>query len=154
MSGPPLSLGSAADRPAREPSASRLPPPWIAWYRRAFPAYFLFLFLVNHFPGLKLPKVPGDDKLAHATAFALLAFLAWRFWEAFRPIRSARFAPLLGIALMGYAAFDEWTQQFVLRGTDINDWFADIGGIIVMIALLEAIRRWRAGRGTTVKSPE
>ena len=117
--------------------------PWIGWYRRAFPAYFLFLFLVNHFPGLRLPKVPGDDKLAHATAFGLLAFLAWRFSESFRPVHSPRFAPLLGFALVAYAAIDEWTQQFVMRGTDIEDWYADAGGVVIVLVALELLRRRR-----------
>lgn len=121
---------------------------WDRWYRRAFPAYFVFLFCVNHLPGLKLLAVKGDDKVAHFCAFGLLAFLAWRFAETFeRPLR-AGFVWLAAALLVAYAALDEWTQQYTLRGTDLADFVADALGVVATLALLEMMRRRKKNRAT------
>jgi len=46
---------------------------WSAWYRRALPAYWLFVLCCTHFPNLRLDLgVPSSDKLAHAAAFCVV----------------------------------------------------------------------------------
>lgn len=134
---------SNLDVPARRTRRQRA---WDHWYRRAFPAYWLGLFCINHFPGLKLLNVRGDDKVAHLTAFALLAFLLWRFAQTFDRDLSPRFVWLAAATLTAYAAFDEYTQQFVYRGTDIADFQWDVIGAGATLALLEWRRRAVARR--------
>lgn len=122
---------------------------WDAWYRRVFPAYGVFLFSITHFPWLALPKIPGNDKISHLLAFGLLAFLFWRFAESFERPLAARFAPLATLTLMAWAALDEWTQQFVYRGTEVVDFFADAAGILAVVAALEMRRRMIRARSAS-----
>lgn len=126
-----------ATQPSPSPS-----PAWTEWYRRALPAYWISLFCLTHFPRLRLDvPIRASDKLAHLAAFALLAFLFWRFAETIRRPLSARFVWIAGFWLTVYAALDEYLQQFVGRGTDLIDWLFDLAGIAVVLALLEWRRR-------------
>ncbi len=115
---------------------------WEHWYRRALPAYWIFLFCATHLPKARLPGViPREDKLAHFLAFGALAFLFWKFAQSFDRKLSARFIWIAGIVLGGYAALDEYLQQFVNRHTSLNDWLADLVGIGVVLLVLEILRR-------------
>ena len=121
---------------------------WAQWYRRALPAYLLFLFSVTHLPFLRLDvPIASSDKLAHLGAFGLLAFLFWRFVEALGRPPSGRFVYIAAFWLIAYAAFDEYLQQFVGRSTDLDDWLCDVGGIAAVLALLEWRRRKARPRG-------
>jgi VanZ family protein len=119
-----------------------LSPVWTEWYRRALPAYWLFLFSVTHLPFLRLdmPYAPSD-KVAHLGAFGLLAFLFWRFVEGLGRPLSGRFVYIAAFWLYAYGAFDEYLQQFVGRSTDLDDWVCDVCGITVVLVLLEWRRR-------------
>lgn len=120
---------------------------WEQWYRRALPAYWVFLFCVMHFPFPEIPvAIPGDDKLLHFVSFGLLAFLFWRFAESFERPRSPRFVWFALVCLVGYACVDEYLQQFVNRGTSLADWLADLTGIAATLAALEVYRRRGVGR--------
>ena len=122
---------------------------WEQWYRRALPAYWVFLFCVMHFPFPVLPvPIPGDDKLLHFVAFGLLAFLFWRFAESFERPLSARFVWIAFVSLATYACADEYLQQFVNRGTSLADWVADVAGIVTTLISLELYRRRSIGRAT------
>jgi VanZ family protein len=115
---------------------------WVRWYRRALPAYWIFLFCLTHFPGLQVDvPIRAPDKIAHVGAFGLLAFLFWRFAQTVRHPLSARFAFTAAFALVAFAAVDEYLQQFVGRGTDLVDWLCDVAGIVVVLAFLEWRRR-------------
>ncbi len=123
-------------------------PRWAHWYRRALPAYWLFVFCCTHFPRLKLDLGVGSpDKLAHVVAFSLLAFLLWRFAETFRRPLSGRFVWIAAVILLVYAAIDEYTQQFVGRGVEMRDYLYGAGGMIAVLAVLECQRRWVVWRG-------
>ena len=125
---------------------------WNHWYRRALPAYWIFLFCATHFPRLRLGgPVAGSDKVLHFSAFALLAFLFWRFAETFRrPLGRPRIL-LIGFVLMMYAALDEYLQQFVGRGTDFDDFVADMLGIALVLSF--AISRARLARPWSGRQP-
>lgn len=126
---------------------------WKRWYRRALPAYWVFLFLLTHFPSLTLRGAPPQtDKIAHVAAFGLLAFLFWRFAETFSRPLPPTFVWIAGVALVAYAAVDEFLQRFVNRGPDITDWLADAAGIVVVLAALEWRRR-RGERGAGQRPP-
>jgi VanZ family protein len=116
--------------------------PWRRWYRRALPAYWVFLFCVTHFPKLELPgRVPQSDKLLHVAAFGLLAFLYWRFAEARHRPLSGRFVWIALAVLVLYAALDEWLQGFAGRSADLTDWLANVLGVVLVLAALEWRRR-------------
>ncbi|MBA3454936.1 MAG: VanZ family protein [Deltaproteobacteria bacterium] len=110
----------------------------------ALPVYWIALFIATHYPRVAIPgEIPHSDKLIHFSAFGLLAFLFWRFEQARRAIGS-RFVWAGGLALIAYAALDEYLQQFVGRFTDLNDFIANAAGIVVVLTILELIRRRRS----------
>ena len=116
--------------------------PWSRWYRRMLPAYWAFLFCATHLPKPKLPlEMPESDKGVHFVAFGVLAFLFWRFAQTFDRNLSSRFVWLAFVGLALYAAADEYLQQFVNRSTSFVDWLADLGGIVLVLLLLEVQRR-------------
>lgn len=119
---------------------------WDHWYRRILPTYWLSLFLVTHLPRLRIPgDIPQSDKLAHFAAYALLAFLLWRFAETYSRPLSASFAPRALVILAAYAALDEWLQARVGRSADPLDWAADAAGAAATLAILEWRRRTMPG---------
>jgi len=117
---------------------------WEQWYRRALPAYWIFLFCATHFPRPKLLGVRGSDKLAHFIAFAILAFLLWRCAESFNRKLSGRFVWIAFVGLGTYAAVDEYLQQFVNRATSLVDWLANLAGTAAALLPLELHRRLSA----------
>ena len=122
-------------------------PGWDHWYRRALPAYWIFLFCVTHFPKLTLDlPVRRGDKIAHSVAYGLLAFLFWRFGETFGRPLSARFVWLAALWIGLYGAVNEWLQPFVGRSGDVLDWVYDVAGAGVVLAGLEWRRRRLARR--------
>lgn len=120
---------------------------WDRWYRRALPAYWIFLFCLLHFPALRVDlPVRLSDKLAHVVAFALLTFLFWRFVETLHRPLSGRFVWYAALWLGAYASLDEWLQQFVGRETDLADWLCNLTGVALVLVVLEHRRRRRAAR--------
>ncbi|RLA20783.1 MAG: VanZ family protein [Gammaproteobacteria bacterium] len=76
------------------------------------------------------------DKLHHASAYAVMAFLAWRFFnlKGYRPSQlftiSFIFCSLYGIS-------DEWHQSFIAgRESDILDWLADTTGALIILSFI------------------
>jgi len=85
----------------------------------------------------------GWDKLAHASAYGILGFLALRACHAgILPLRAlpATLALLLSI---GYGALDELHQRFVPgRDASVEDWIADaLGAGAATIVLAWLTRR-------------
>lgn len=120
---------------------------WSGWYRRALPAYWVFLFTSTHLPRLSFGEHAPRwaDKAAHLAGYGLLAFLFWRFVETFaRPTPRLAWIALLLIAV--YGALDECLQAFVSRGADVRDWACDVAGAAAVLALLETRRRRAAAR--------
>jgi len=120
--------------------------PRTGWDRAALvalPAYGVVLFIATHAPAVQIPgEIPHSDKLVHFSAFGILAFLVWRFAQAWRSIGD-RFVWGAGSVLIVYAAFDEYLQQFVGRHTDVLDFAADTAGIVSVLTVLELVRRRR-----------
>ncbi len=119
-----------------------------AWW-----AYWLFMFVMTH-----LPRPPGGrlveelgDKLVHAAAYFLLAFLgSW--------IRHLRHMPLDGawflrwwLIYLGYAAADELLQPLFGRYCQLSDWIAD--GVGAALALSIAAWIWRGEIRRDSRSP-
>jgi VanZ family protein len=108
--------------------------------------YWMLLFTLTHWPvGPERPvrprRIPHLDKVAHAAAFAGLAFLACVGVASFRPITPLLLAGLLG-ALAFYAGFDEFTQGWVRHRTpDLRDWLADLVGMLAGVGAFLLARR-------------
>jgi chromosome partitioning protein len=116
------------------------------WYRQALPAYWIFLFMTTHLPGLRGVPLRASDKWLHLIAFGLLALLFWRFVETFHPRLSSWFVLQAAGVLIAYAAVDEFTQGWVNRGVELHDFLANVAGILLVLAWLEARRRFRLQR--------
>jgi VanZ family protein len=126
---------------------------WDRWYRRVLPAYWVFLFCSTHFPRLSFEgPVAPPPALAHLAAFALLAFLLWRFAETFQRPLSGRFVWIALVCLAAYGALDEYLQFFVGRSAAWGDWLCDVAGSAIVLGLLEFQRRVRQARAAS--SPE
>jgi hypothetical protein len=110
------------------------------WYF-ALIAYCAFIFYLSsqtlHIPG---PGFLYQDKLFHATAYGLLAFLALQVSSSFANIpNSFIWAWLYAVA---YGASDEWHQSFVPgRYADVWDWVADGVGVTVVLITIYLLRR-------------
>ncbi|MBF0382341.1 MAG: VanZ family protein [Magnetococcales bacterium] len=107
----------------------------------ALVAYSALIFYLSsqtvHIPG---PEFLYQDKLVHATAYGLLAYLALRVTSSFSTIQWPLFwAWLYAVA---YGASDEWHQSFVPgRYADVWDWVADGVGATIVIVTVYILRR-------------
>ena len=125
-----------------------LSPAWRRWYLRCLPAYWVFLFLTTHFPKLQLQGAPPQsDKVIHFVAFGLLAFLFWRFFEALGSRINRVFFVVAAATLAMYSGMDEYLQQFVGRGSDWGDWYADVTGIAIVLGIMILLEMRRRRRG-------
>ena len=126
-----------------EPSRGRVLATWVpalAW------AGLIFLLSSQPSPAVQPPSIPHGDKLAHAGAYAILAWLAARALLAggTAPARALLLAVLLGSL---YGASDELHQSFVPgRDADPLDWAADAAGALLGAAAAVGLpgRRARA----------
>jgi VanZ family protein len=105
--------------------------------RGAFAVVVLVSLAVLFAPGGDVPSAPpGVDKLIHAGLFAALA-LSGR-WAGVR-------GSVLTAILVPYAAVSEVLQGLTSlnRSASTADWLADIAGLLLGLALWEAIARRR-----------
>ena len=117
------------------------------WYRAPAILYAGALFWASGMSRLPLPNFGFDlqDKLFHATAYAIFSFLIYR--AVSRPTPLFRWlhtgSALLGI---GYAATDELHQLFVPgRQAELTDLLADLFGICAVQLLLYYRHRRQSG---------
>lgn len=96
--------------------------------------YCLAIFVQSSFPATEhIPEFDFADKLLHAGAYALLAMLLYRAFDAMSKRPSTASLVLLSIFLTAlYGASDEVHQYFVpARSAEFLDFAADaLGGII------------------------
>ena len=93
--------------------------------------YCLLIFIQSSYPVTdSLPSIPHMDKLAHAGAYALLAYLFFRVFQLTRIRKSAVLLVILSALFSSvYGIGDEIHQYFVpSRMADIADMAADIVG--------------------------
>jgi VanZ family protein len=83
----------------------------------------------------------SQDKLIHATAYAVMA---WLFWGTWKPALAGNISLLAILAVVfcsAYGGSDEWHQSFVQgRDASVYDWLADTAGAFLLTLLL-----WRRG---------
>jgi len=84
---------------------------------------------------------PNQDKLVHASAYAIMAIFAWRSF------RHSHLAPknMLLITMMFcsvYGVSDEFHQSFIAgRDADVWDWVADTTGASLCMLILHLRQR-------------
>ena len=108
--------------------------------------YGLTLFVATHVPR-SLPLLPPHrvDKLLHALAFAILAWLLAEAWQRSAGRLSGPHLRAAWLAVALYAALDELTQIPVGRLCSGFDWLADVvgaaAGLLVFFAWHRGTRR-------------
>jgi len=101
----------------------------------------LIFFLSSQSSLIETPlDFPNKDKLIHACAYAIMAYVAWLAFHhhmksyAWLAISSLLFASFYGMT-------DEFHQSFVAgRNADVWDWLADTTGASMMVVIL--YRKW------------
>ena len=94
--------------------------------------------------GLRRLSFNYADNIIHLVLYYLLVWLGGRYM--FATGRVVSIAKLVGYAgIYGlYAAFEEWSQQFVGRSMSFSDWLTDVIGISLATAWLVFRRRSNA----------
>ncbi len=106
--------------------------------------FWLALFVATHVP-IQVPlttEVDNVDKIYHFTAYAILAILLATTWQASSGILTARHLLWVWIAIVSYAALDEWTQPLVNRECSLGDWVADAAGAATGLLAFAWLRKW------------
>lgn len=106
-------------------------------------AYCLLIFMLSHQSSLPAPMLfMHQDKLVHATAYAIMGLLAWRVF-VFLPQKKTMVALVSILFCSVYGMSDEFHQSFIDgRDADVWDWFADTVGASLMVGFL-AWRRYK-----------
>lgn len=99
--------------------------------------YCGFIFCLSHQPTLATPMLfDHQDKLIHATAYALMGLLVWRVF-----VHKLKVKPWLGffsvVFCSLYGVSDEYHQSFIDgRDADVFDWLADtVGAGLIVFGL-------------------
>jgi len=111
-------------------------------------AYCGLIFWLSSQPSLPSPDLfPQQDKLIHAIAYAIMAWLAWFAYGHW--IKARLFLVLTTVIFcMAYGLSDEWHQSFVPgRDASLWDWCADSLGAMLMV-LWTGFRSSKAGSDT------
>jgi VanZ family protein len=130
-------------------SPRRLKWPWI--WPCLLTLYWAALFVATHLPQ-DVPYLPSDrtDKPIHFAAYAGLAVLLIGTWQYAAAEPKVRHLWWAWLALVLYAAIDESTQLLVGRTASFGDWFADVMGATVGLAIFAGVSRFGRARKSTV----
>ena len=115
--------------------------------KMALALYWLALFTATHWLVTpKLGPVDVNDKIEHALAYAILAFLIATTWELAVGRLNGRHLGLVWLGVVVYGALDELTQILVGRDCSFWDWAADGLGAAIGILIFVALRRLIANK--------
>lgn len=117
------------------------------WYRAPAIGYAGVLFWASGMNRLPLPNIGFElqDKLFHAAAYALFAFLIHRALARPSPVTSRLYTGSAALGI-GYALTDELHQLFVPgRQAELSDLLADIIGIVAVLLVLYYRQRRQSG---------
>ncbi len=106
--------------------------------------YWVFLFVLTHLPATRLPavQVMGKDRTMHYLAYLGLGLVFWLcYYRDMRPSFRQKRTWLMVFTLVAYGAFDEITQKYFGRTTDVMDLMFDSFGIMTSLVMLFFIRR-------------
>jgi VanZ family protein len=109
--------------------------------------YWVAIFIATHLPHVPVAiAAPSADKWEHLAAYAALAFLL-AIWQLYRQPLQWRDLCRIAASVALYGAFDELTQIPVGRHADVMDWFADIAGTVLGLALFAIVQALVVSRG-------
>jgi VanZ family protein len=105
-------------------------------WQAALVSYWGALFVGTHIPS-HTPLAPGAvvDKVVHLGAYAGLAALLAITWQLSAGRLTTRHLVWLWLAILCFAAVDEWTQIPVGRDGNLWDWLADATGAFFALSL-------------------
>jgi hypothetical protein len=106
--------------------------------------YWGALVIGTHIPSHALPG-GAVDKIVHLAAYAGLAALVAIAWQLSAGHLTTRHLTLLWLFILGFAAFDEWTQIPLGRDGNVADWLADATGAFIALWLFA----WWGQSGST-----
>src|SRR4030042_1856722 len=110
--------------------------------------YWPVLFILAHVPIPNFVQKAGiSDKSLHFWAYLVLTLLIWSALSGGRKVKWRRATPwLVLLMIVIYAILDEWLQSYVKgRSCDIQDFFADLAGILAGLILFSFPSFWSAG---------
>jgi VanZ family protein len=102
--------------------------------------YLAVLFTATHVPSLPTHGFSLFDKVEHFASYAVLTMLVLVGWELTVGVLQAKHYFAMWLVGTLYATFDELTQIPVGRSCDVNDWAADILGIVVGLVAFRLLR--------------
>ena len=86
----------------------------IIWYALPLLFYCALIFYLSSQSNIELPSFTQSDKLLHLAEYAVLGFLAYRFFRRWLPGKSAAFVVMLAFSFaLFYGVTDEFHQSFV-----------------------------------------
>jgi len=107
--------------------------------------YCLLIYWLSDQGRLPLPHLgfTYQDKIIHASAYFIMALLAWRSFNLWFSKPSALIASSIAFCSL-YGISDEWHQSFVIgRSADVFDWLADTLGASLAAFFLWSISKPR-----------
>jgi VanZ family protein len=102
--------------------------------------YLLVLFAATHVPGLPTSGFSVSDKLEHFCGYGLLTVFILVGWELTIGVLQAKHYFAVWLAGTLYAIVDEVTQIPVGRTCDVNDWAADMLGVLAGMIVFGLLR--------------
>ncbi|MDX2131529.1 MAG: VanZ family protein [Planctomycetota bacterium] len=126
------------------------------WARRVprvvFPLYAVVIFLLTHWPGVKVEgPMPRADLWAHLGAFGLWGFLfGCTAWLGPPETRRGFLRALLAGGV--YTAIDESLQLIpaLARVAAWDDWLANVAGVLLGLLAAGLLGRWAARRARSL----
>ena len=112
----------------------------------ALAVYWPLVFTLTHIPVPDIARKSGmSDKTMHVTAYFVLTFLVWCAVSPYRRVRwSDKKAWLVVLVVAVYGAIDEYLQGFVGRSADVDDFIANLFGIVFAMGVLSIFQFWPA----------
>jgi VanZ family protein len=110
--------------------------------------YFGLLFLGTHLPLPSQDSASFSDKWLHFGGYAVLTICVLAGWELTIGVLQPKHYFAVWLAGTLYGAIDEITQIPVSRTCDVNDWAADVLGIISGLLIYRLVRGLLVRRGS------
>jgi hypothetical protein len=112
----------------------------------ALGVYWPLVFTLTHIPVQDIAGQSGmSDKTMHATAYFALTFLLWCAVNPYRRVRwNERTTWVVAAAVAVYGALDEYLQGFVGRSAEMQDFLANMCGMVLAMGVLGVFEFWPA----------
>ncbi|MHC4950594.1 MAG: VanZ family protein [Planctomycetota bacterium] len=108
--------------------------------------YWPFLFWLTHIPVPQVARQSGmGDKTMHLMAYFVLTFLIWFAVAPYKKVHWNKAKPwFVAIAVLLYGLMDEYLQSKVGRSGDVQDFIANLFGVVLSLGVLSIFGFWTA----------